>query len=343
MGGKNNTIAQIKAHGNSQPEEELRLKLAEWFKSDYFAGDNARFDVNRDDEWEGPSWSDSYDVDGVMHNIYEEAYGHIPYDEETTSAADYHHDYGIEDETPDYSREIISLNVPDLLSSVEEVMIGTRHRDGVFERESKSKSSYRSVDEIFSTLAEVIIAHDKETMSLLLSQDNTSAWRWHRDIYNTETGKWDVDKVRNSLGVFDLTSKYRDSYEEELEDTELPKKEDGTVDHEELANEYDYKFKIYYNTLKKVYEELNKNPVMIEQYKQLTERNLINDIYADSIGDLSGVWQRYNDTVQPKLMKHRDDFPKGFEPRDESGNIDESVFDEAGWKYSKFKGWYKVA
>jgi len=33
----------------------------------------------------------------------------------------------------------------------------------------------------------------------------------------------------------------------------------------------------------------------------------------------------------------------GEEPRDEHGNIDESVFDEGGWKYSKFKGWYRLA
>lgn len=342
MKGLDNIIKQIKAHSDGRPAKELRLRLAEWFGSDYFEGDAARFEGS-DDSWDGPNWSGIYSAEDVISNIYEEAYGHIPYDDEENTSADYHSDYGVEGQENDFSRDIINLDVPDLLNYVEEAMIGVgTRREGIFEREKKYPS-YSGVDSVFDTLAKVIVIHDEEMMSQLLSHDNTNSGRWHRDIYNAETGKWNIERVRDSLGVFDLTSKYRDSYEEELEDTELPKKDDGTVDYEDLSNEYDWKFKIYYNTLKGVYEELNQKPEMVEQYKQLTGRNLINDIYADSSGGLSGVWQRYNDTVQPKLMKHRDDFPKGYEPRDESGNIDESVFDEAGWKYSKFKGWYRTA
>lgn len=330
MEGDSNTVKQIKANSDQVPEQELRYRLREWFGE---LEDGAQFKQS-DYEWEGPEWYDS-DTSSIRGNIYEEAYGREYYDYDEESSQDYHSDYGIDGEAPDWTRKVVDLDVSDLLDNVEEAMIGTRGRPGAFDRAGQ----YDNVDEVFEALADVIVAHDTEQINQILSPENSHLSHMRR-LYDSSKDEWNLGKVRNYLGLFDIVEKYNDAYNEALEETELQKNGFGIVDVKDLVAE-SYKLELYYETLQQAISQISTE--MSEQYKKIAGVDLVQDLQTNLGDNMKLVWHEYNEKVQPTLLRHRDSFPKGEEPRDEHGNIDESVFDENGWKYSKFKGWYRRA
>lgn len=330
MEGDSNTVKQIKAHSDQVPEQELRYRLREWFAN---LEDGAQFKQSNY-EWEGPEWYDR-DTSSIRGNIYEEAYGREYDDYGDESSQDYHSDYGIDGETPDWTRNVVDLDVSDLIDNVEEAMLGTRGRPGAFDRASQ----YDNVDEVFEALADVIVAHDTEQINQILSPENSNLNHMRR-LYDSSKDEWNLGKVRNYLGLFDIVEKYNDAYNEALEETELQKNGFGIVDVKDLVAE-SYKLELYYETLQQAVSQISTE--MDEQYKKIAGVGLVQDLQANIGDNMRLVWHEYNEKVQPALLRHRDSFPKGEEPRDEHGNIDESVFDENGWKYSKFKGWYRRA
>lgn len=327
MDGDSNTIRQIKANSDAMPEEELRLRLAEWFAE----LSDVQFH-SADYQWEGPEWSNVSDPDDIRSSIYEEAYGKDSYDDEDYSG-DIHEDYGIGGHNN--SRNVEDLDVPDLLESVHTAMVeGSRGRESGFDQ-CRGSQHYHE-DEIAETLASVIVDHDNNIMEKLIKEKP-------RIVLNPITGGYEPDSVIAKLGIFDIADKFYETQQtayNELDLSHLPMNHDGKVDEKDLAGEDD-SFKLYHMTMSYVMQ--NMNPEMQQMYHQLTGHNLLNDLDAAVGGSLQSLWtKQMQERVQPPLMKHKEDYTYHSYPKDEAGNLDESVFDESGWKYAKrFKGWYK--
>jgi hypothetical protein len=164
-----------------------------------------------------------------------------------------------------------------------------------------------------------------------------------RTVLNPVTGTYEQESILDKLGIFDIADKFYETQQaayDELDLSHLPANHDGKVDEADLAEEDDA-FKLYHMTMSYVMQ--NMQPEMYQMYHQLTGHNLLNDLNAAVGGSLQSLWtKQMQERVQPPLMKHKEDYTYHTHPKDEAGNLDESVFDEGGWKYAKrFKGWYR--
>jgi hypothetical protein len=115
-----------------------------------------------------------------------------------------------------------------------------------------------------------------------------------------------------------------------------------TPKEQELADE-DYNFRLYYLTLQEIFKKTPTIAALFSQVTGLPEKSFYQFFDSTTRGGYQGLWsRRLMENLQPKLMKHRDEFTNYDYPILPNGQPDESVFDEHGWKYAKRKfHWYK--
>lgn len=321
-GEKEIEIKQVKGDNDKTPHGVARKKIAEWFAS---LNDVIFHWPGGDVTWEGPSWEAGH-FEELRSHIYEEAYGtdlaYLGYE----NSGDWHEDYQVGDEDLDFSRDPIDLNVPELLSNVEENL---KSDYGPYNRAIKYPNSSfgdNGEHDTYEALAQVILDHDEKILEYLtnITPDTEPRTFLYQGDHSIEEIINNPRLLRNLLGIFDLSEKYQETYLDNLEDPDFYQMEPINI------AEYYTPMRAWYDTMEIVLKAIATTRKNISDlYRRITGKDLTMDLLKQTPTNTQRF--EHNENIQPKLLK-----PKPFMDKVPNDN-------EVEWIYSKNKSWYKTA